>query len=132
MSTKILLVKLILAVALATEPANKIEADEARIKELVRNFCDALQASGVCDDLSMRLDTRKKVETIVGGKVGGPGGVHHSDCVAAMFAWDGENEAAYCRRARKRYDCRGAVERGLLQDAITNEKGVFCEYKKRK
>lgn len=99
-------------------------------EELAFDFCYALQASMVCNDLKMRIDTEKKIEKKIGAKVRGPKSPYNSACMDGLNAeMEDENFAdgnkKLCKKAWALYGCKGTKVPKLLYQI----NGDYCVYK---
>ena len=92
--------------------------------ELAFGFCYALQASMICNDLNMRVDTEKKIEKQVGAKLRGPQSPYNKDCMAGLDkAFEDENKGL-CKVAWEKYGCEGSEVPRL----IFKKRGAYCIY----
>lgn len=98
-------------------------------EELVRKFCYALQASTLCENLSMRLDTEAKFEKQVGGRFQGPDTPYSTECTVGLGRALEDEHNGLCNKAWKKYGCDGKDIPGLLQNnPFRNRNGILCEY----
>ena len=98
-------------------------------KKLVHEFCYALQATSVCDNLNMRLDTEGKVESQVGGKFRGPKTPFNNECMAGLNQAFEEENKGLCKTAWEKYGCSGTeIPRLLQENPFRNRNGIFCKY----
>lgn len=96
-------------------------------KLLVNQFCYALQASSLCDDLIMRLDTEGKIESIVGGKLRGSGSVYNKSCREGIELAFDEKSKNLCLNTWEKYGCSGNVLPKLVQQSpFTKEDAKLC------
>ena len=99
--------------------------DEKDESELVFGFCYALQASMICKDLKMRIDTERKIEKQVGKKIRGPKSPYNDDCMAGLNeAFEDENKGL-CKNAWKKYGCEGTEVPKLL---FKTDGSIYCVY----
>lgn len=91
--------------------------------ELVSDFCYALQASAICQDLNMRLDTEDKVESLVGGKFRAPDTPYTYVCMTAITRADSDESKGLCRLAWQQYGCQGTKMPSLLY-----KRDDFCKF----
>jgi len=122
---QICIVVIFLAVTCLSSPAQ----DRTDKEELVFDFCYALQASMVCKDLKMRIDTERKIEKKVGSKMRGPAAPYGNACHAGLDAeFADENfengNIKLCKKAWALYGCKGAKVPKLLYKI----KGDYCVY----
>ena len=98
-------------------------------KLLVNQFCYALQATLLCDDLNMRLDTEGKIESIVGSKLRGVGSIYNENCKEGIkLAFDDEPKNL-CLNTWEKYGCSGNVLPRLVQESpFTKDDGKFCMF----
>lgn len=98
-------------------------------KKLVQEFCYALQAALICDNLKMRVDTESKIRKKVGGEFRGPNKPYNNDCTTGLMkAFDDENKGL-CSIAWEKYGCHGTDAARLIQEnhfRIQNAK--ICSY----
>ena len=98
-------------------------------EELVQEFCYAMQASFLCDNLSVRVGTREKIKKQVGGAFQKPGDPYAKECKAGLNkAFDDENKGL-CEIAWEKYGCYGKnIPRMLQENPFVNKNGIFCKY----
>lgn len=97
-------------------------------KELVYNFCYALQATAECDNLSMRLDTEAKIQEKVQVSE-----IRSSDSAFGDICTQGISDALkdknICKVAWEKYGCAGSVTPRLLQEnPFNNPNAVVCQF----
>ncbi|MDP8172587.1 hypothetical protein QJU89_05910 [Pasteurella skyensis] len=96
-------------------------------QKLAENFCYALQASGNCNELNMRLDTERKVNALLDEPVRKPNGKYSDSC------WKGlkkaNNDKNLCTNAWEKFGCYGTETARLLQtNPFTNKTGAKCSF----
>ncbi|EXI62388.1 hypothetical protein MHD_10170 [Mannheimia granulomatis] len=97
--------------------------------KLAENFCYAVQASGNCPDLNMRLDTEAKVEGIVGKKIREPNSPYADSCMKGLNK--ANNDKKLCENAWEKFGCTGTETAKLLQtNPFTNKTGAKCTFDK--
>ena len=96
---------------------------------LVQDFCYALQATMICEDLNMRVDTERKIENEVGMKIRGSESPYNQACMKGLtFAFKDEKHGI-CSKAWKKFGCYGnKVPRLIQENPFRKKNGVFCEY----
>ncbi|MBM7423853.1 hypothetical protein [Spongiibacter marinus] len=103
------------------------QADENA--DLVENFCYALQAMALCDGISMRVDTEKKLEAKVGGPLRGRDSKYNGVCMAGISNAFDDEQKGLCEKAWNQFGCFGSVEPKLLQKSSYGRSDhVLCEY----
>lgn len=96
------------------------------VKHLVQAFCYALQASLVCENLNMRLDTEGKIENQVGGKFRGQNTQYNDECLTGLNSAEGKG---LCKKAWEKYGCSGTdIPRLIQENPFKIRDGVFCTY----
>lgn len=93
-------------------------------------YCYALQASLLCDELKMRVDTQAKVEEKAGGLIRGPESAFKDGCMTGLMnAYADQDEGELCQNAWRKFGCDGTAESSLIQQ---NPRAfrfpVLCEY----
>ncbi|ETX03637.1 MAG: hypothetical protein ETSY1_46600 (plasmid) [Candidatus Entotheonella factor] len=99
------------------------ELNTEQKKELVTDFCYALQASGSCPDLNIRLDTEDKVEALVGDKVRGGGSPYSDVCMEGIIQATQDESRGLCQLAWQQYGCWGSKMPTLLY-----QRDDFCKF----
>jgi hypothetical protein len=122
---QICVVGIILAFTCLGSPAE----DKSDNEKLVFDFCYALQASMVCKNLKMRIDTERKIERKVGAKIRGPVSPYNDACSAGLEAeFADENfedgNKRLCKKAWALYGCNGTKVPKLLFQID----GDYCVY----
>ncbi|AUK45189.1 hypothetical protein A4212_10005 [Pasteurella multocida] len=101
-----------------------VEQDNQKLAE---DFCYAVQASGSCSDLNMRLDTEGKVNALVGEEIRKPNGKYSESCFNGLKK--ANNDKKLCSNAWKKFGCNGSVTARLLQtNPFTNKDGAKCTF----
>lgn len=97
-------------------------------KELVYNFCYALQATAECDNLSMRLDTESKVqEKVQASDIRSSDSAFGDTCTQGIS--DAVKDKNVCAVAWEKYGCAGSVTPRLLQESpFGNKNAVLCKF----
>lgn len=97
-------------------------------KELVYNFCYALQATGQCKNLIMRLDTEPKIQKQLQVEdIRSPNSVFGNTCMQGIT--DAVKDKNVCVVAWEKYGCAGSVTPRLLQESpFGNKNAVLCEF----
>ena len=100
----------------------------AENSKIAENFCYAVHASGNCPELSMRLDTREKVETMVGSELGTPQSLYAEACMTGLSK--ATEDKQLCRNAWARFGCGGSVMPNLLQQNPSDktQQPVLCKF----
>lgn len=91
------------------------QAEQGKHEELVESYCYAESAALVCDGLQMRMDTRGKVEAIVGGEVGGPSSKYSEACRAGLAKAIEDESNGGCKKAWRDFGCSGTKVAKLIQ-----------------
>lgn len=108
---------------------NNLFKKKTKYAELTQKFCYALQASMLCDNLKMRIDTEGKITAEVGTKIRGPGSIYNNDCMDGLNQALEEENMGLCTNAWKRYGCFGNDIPKLIQEnRFRNRNAVLCEY----
>lgn len=98
--------------------------------EMAENFCYALQASMLCDNLKMRIDTEGKVKEVVGAEIRGPGSPHNQACLQGLSKAFEEENGGLCSNAWRDFGCSGKKLSGLIQENPFKVKNaMLCEFK---
>ena len=135
-----LIAVLALSVVVYAPAVAGLEGEE--VEQLIFGFCYALDASGKCGDLQVRLDTEGKVEAKVGRTIRERGN-HHPACSQAIYqafedyealrrAEGGNYEAAdqrFCQKVWDEYGCEGSrVARLIQRNPFGGGDGPFCSF----
>ena len=109
-------------------PAAVSVVPTAENSKIAENFCYAVHASGNCPELSMRLDTREKVETMVGSELGTPQSLYAEACMTGLSK--ATEDKQLCRNAWARFGCGGSVMPNLLQQNPSDktQQPVLCKF----
>lgn len=101
----------------------------AENSKIAENFCYAVHASGNCPELSMRLDTREKVEAMVGSELGTPQSLYAEACMTGLSK--ATEDKQLCRNAWARFGCGGSVMPNLLQQNPSDktQQPVLCKFR---
>lgn len=96
--------------------------------QAVENFCYALQATGNCPELAMRLDTRETLEAKIGAKVDAPDSPYNEACKSGLAK--ATEDKQLCRNAWARFGCGGSVMPNLLQQNPFDktQQPVLCKF----
>lgn len=116
---------LILTTALfsACAMANTDKANE----KLAENFGYAMQASGNCGDLNMRLDTAGKVEKLLGEDPTSKDSQYNEFYSKGLIK--ANKDKNLCANAWKKFGCQGTETARLLQtNPFTNKTGAKCTF----
>lgn len=97
-------------------------------KELVYNFCYALQATGECKNLIMRLDTEPKIQKQLQVQdIRSPNSIFGDTCTQGIA--DAVKDKNVCVVAWEKYGCTGSVTPRLLQESpFGNKNAILCEF----
>lgn len=97
-------------------------------KELVYNFCYALQATGQCKNLIMRLDTEPKIQKQLQVEdIRSPNSVFGDTCTQGIT--DAAQDKNACAVAWEKYSCAGSVTPRLIQESPFGSKNaILCEF----
>lgn len=100
----------------------------AENSKIAENFCYAVHASGNCPELSMRLDTREKVEAMVGSELGTPQSLYAEACMTGLSK--ATEDKQLCRNAWARFGCGGSIMPNLLQQNPSDktQQPVLCKF----
>ena len=109
-------------------PAASAVTPTAENSKIAENFCYAVHASGNCPELSMRLDTREKVEAMVGSELGTPQSLYAEACMTGLSK--ATEDKQLCRNAWARFGCGGSVMPNLLQQNPSDktQQPVLCKF----
>ena len=109
-------------------PAAASAVPTAENSKIAENFCYAVHASGNCPELSMRLDTREKVEAMVGSELGTPQSLYAEACMTGLSK--ATEDKQLCRNAWARFGCGGSVMPNLLQQNPSDktQQPVLCKF----
>lgn len=96
--------------------------------QAVENFCYALQATGNCSELAMRLDTRETLEAKIGAKADAPDSPYNEACKSGLAK--ATEDKQLCRNAWARFGCGGNVMPNLLQQNPSDktQQPVLCKF----
>jgi hypothetical protein len=120
---KVLIIGVLLA---SVSTANAAEGKS----ELAEDFCYALQASMLCDNLKMRIDTEGKVKEIIGVEIRGPGAPHNQACLQGLNKAFEEEHGGLCSNVWRDFGCSGEKLSGLIQENPFKVKNaMLCEFK---
>lgn len=96
---------------------------------LVTQFCEALHAEAMCDNVSMHHDTRNRVQKLIGEDFEAASSQYREDCDAALLVWHRVDPERMCPQIKQKYDCNGTDQPALLQDnPFQNPDGEFCSF----
>jgi len=109
--------------------AQKLEPDSHNESHgaLVKSFGYALQASLLCDNLSMRVDTESKVKEKIGTDTAQS--IYKEDYLFGVNSALADEKGNLCKEAWLHFGCNGDVEANLLQESpfkVQNPK--LCKY----
>lgn len=109
-------------------PAAASVVPTAENSKIAENFCYAVHASGNCPELSMRLDTREKVEAMVGSELGTPQSLYAEACMTGLSK--ATEDKQLCRNAWARFGCGGGEMPNLLQQNPSDktQQPVLCKF----
>jgi len=97
--------------------------------KLVQGFCYALQASMLCNNLKMRIDTEGKIENQFGIKIRGLDSPYYQFCLKGVSLAFEDEKHGLCSKAWEKYGCYGNdIPRLIQENPFRKENGVFCEY----
>lgn len=103
--------------------ANTDKANE----KLAENFGYAMQASGNCSDLNMRLDTAGKVEKLLGEDPTSKESKYNEFYSKGLVK--ANKDKNLCVNAWKKFGCQGSETARLLQtNPFTNKTGEKCTF----
>lgn len=109
----------------ASEPEFEPGEENNRIAE---NFCYVIYATGNCNDLIMRMDTREKVEKIVGAEINSPQSPYSDACLEGLMK--AQEDKSLCNNAWKQFGCSGSVMPNLIQQSpFGNDNPILCKFK---
>lgn len=98
--------------------------------KMVSKFCYALQASMLCDNLHIRIDTEGKINALVGESFRGPGSIYNSDCMEGLVLAMEDESDGLCVKAWNEYGCFGTDTPRLIQENPFRKGSVtLCEYR---
>lgn len=111
----------------STSKSSKLDSKKI---QLVKGFCYSLQASLVCKDLSVRMDTEDKIDKIVGSNIRDKDSPYSKYCSDGMQQVDKDGGSARaCDKAWQSYGCHGKKIPTLVQEnTFTNKNGIRCEF----
>lgn len=108
---------------------NLSQEKNLRYEDLVKDFCYALQATMVCKDLNMRIDTETKIEYKVGMKIRGPESPYNQACVKGLSLAFDDEKRGICSKAWKKFGCYGTTIPRLIQEnPFRKSDGIFCKF----
>lgn len=116
--TVTLLSSIVCANAVSTTSSNK---------KLVQDFCYSLQASGQCNNLSMRFGTEDEIDKIVGTQVRGPNSPYNQECLLGIQKAIQDDKKS-CKKAWDDFGCFGKKRTGLVQSNASDKNGSFCKF----
>lgn len=95
---------------------------------LVKSFGYALQASLLCDNLSMRLDTEDKIKEKINANT--REGVYGEDYMFGFTtAITDDKKGVVCKEAWLHFGCNGDIEANLLQEnPFKLQNPTLCKY----
>lgn len=98
--------------------------------QLVKGFCYSLQASMVCDELGVRVDTEEKINKIVGSNIRDKDSPYSKYCLDGLQQVEKDGgSAGACDKAWQNYGCYGRKIPNLLQEnPFKNRNGARCEF----
>ena len=98
-------------------------------KQASFDFGYAMQASGSCQQLFMRLDTEKKMEAKLGIKLRGPSAPHKDAYFDGLLKATGDEGKGLCENAWTWYGCSGTRHpRLLIENPFRNDSPQICPY----
>lgn len=104
-------------------------ADEKANHKLAENFGYALQASGNCPELNMRLDTAGKVANVLGEDPSDKNSKYNESYFNGLMK--ANEDKKLCTNAWKKFGCQGTETARLLQtNPFTNKTGEKCAFNK--
>lgn len=96
----------------------------------VMAFCYALQATKVCDNLSMRFDTESKLVAEVGAPIQGPKSPYLRACQRGLLRAKDDEQKGLCEKAWSAYGCLGRqLPRLIQEDPLRNRRAQLCVYR---
>lgn len=96
---------------------------------IATNFCYAVHAVGNCEGLIMRMDTRDKVEEIIGDPhLGTPQSLYTDACLDGLIK--AQEDKNLCRNAWENFGCGGKKTPNLIQQSpFSNSNPILCQFR---
>lgn len=119
--------KLVVLTAILT--TSFVFANDKANHKLAEDFGYALQASGSCSELNMRLDTSGKVAEILGEDPSDKTSKYNESYFNGLMK--ANDDKKLCVNAWKKFGCQGTETAKLLQTSpFTNKTGEKCTFGK--